>query len=146
MAAAGVVQFSTEFLSHWVRRRHLDWALMPITHPPLTRAEFRTIVKRHRSAEALRLYCEIERLKAIERLVQEALALPAGSRRHALREQLLSALEGTLAPPFAFGITQKRSKAELRAQLANELGPMNYRDRARVVAAEATQAANGLVR
>lgn len=115
---------------------------MRLTRPPLSREQFREIAGRRRSADAVLLLREIERLKAVERLVREALAMPAGTRAgRAQRQQLIEALAGQLPPPHAFGlVSQRDAKEARRAELAADLGPMNYRDRAKVIAAQATPA------
>ena len=92
-----------------------------ITHPPLSREEFVLLVRRHRSDDALRLFREIERLKAIERLVREGLELPANpAKKKLLRQRLEDALAGVLSGPSAFGVAQlSDAKAVPRERLVS---------------------------
>ena len=90
-----------------MRRTPDRLSAVTITHPPLSREEFVLLVRRHRSDDALRLFREIERLKAIERLVREGMEQPASpAKKKSLRQRLENALAGVLSGPCAFGIGQ----------------------------------------
>ena len=94
---------------------------MRVTHPPLSREQFLGIAARRKSDDALLLLREVERLKALERGVREALTMPAGTRGREVRQQLLDAIAGKLPAPHAFGLDLPRdSKAERRGQLASD--------------------------
>lgn len=99
---------------------------MNVSHPPMSRDEFRAIVRRNSSADARRLFQELERLKAMERLVREALLLPPGdARRAGLREQLQDALEGRIHSRHAFGLDagQRRDLFDTAATPATTAPP-----------------------
>jgi len=117
---------------------------MTTTHPPLSREEFAQLVRRHNSKDARRLFQEIERHKALERLVREGLDLPAATpaRKRQLRQKLIDAMAGQLQTPHAFGEhpVPEDTKAASRERFLASIGPMNYRDRGRVVAAAAGSA------
>lgn len=107
------------------------------THPPLQRETFRSIARRLTSDDARLLLREIERLKAMERLVTEAFTLPAGDpARGRIRAGLVEVLQGVVQGPTAFGLLPELQ--ESRSKRSSEgLPPMNYRSRGAVVAAAA---------
>lgn len=107
-----------------------------VTHPPLSREQLVELVRQHRGSELL--FREVERLRALERVVRHAMTLPADDApaRAQARQDIVGILEGKLRTPHVFGRhvpPTKASERKSRQQFSAEQAPMNYRKRGEVV-------------